>query len=66
MVTDNTEEIKEFTAKLDGKWLCFSNDKGKVFQYQPDEHLTAGEHELFLQVTDLSGNRTEKTYQFTR
>ncbi|MCX6324952.1 MAG: peptidoglycan DD-metalloendopeptidase family protein [Sphingobacteriales bacterium] len=66
MVTDNTEEIKEFTARLDGKWLCFSNDKGKVFQYQPDEHLTAGEHELFIQVTDLSGNRTEKTYQFTR
>ena len=29
VITDNTEEIKKFTATLDGNWLRFSNDKGQ-------------------------------------
>ena len=28
VIKDNTEEIKKFTATLDGNWLRFSNDKG--------------------------------------
>src|SRR5205085_12419686 len=32
-VSDNTEEINRFTALLDGKWLRFSNDKGRTFIY---------------------------------
>ncbi len=65
-VKDNTEEIVNFTAMLDGKWLRFSNDKGKVFIYQFDEHCGPGQHELKITVEDLAGNKTEKVYTFTR
>ena len=37
VVTDNTEEIKQFTTTLDGNWLRFSNDKGRRFVYEFDE-----------------------------
>ena len=65
-VMDNTEEIDSFTALLDGKWLRFSNDKGKTFIYDVDEHCIVGEHILKIIVKDLAGNKTEKTYRFTR
>jgi len=65
-VTDNTEEIKNFTALLDGNWLRFSNDKGRNFIYNFDEHCTAGEHELIVIAEDQVGNKTEKKYHFTR
>ncbi|MEI9958584.1 MAG: hypothetical protein WDM90_20275 [Ferruginibacter sp.] len=29
VVTDNTEEIKKFTATIDGNWIRCSNDKGR-------------------------------------
>ncbi len=66
LVSDNTEEISEFTALLDGQWLRFSNDKGKVFIYNFDEHCSRGEHELQITVKDLAGNVTNKNYHFTR
>lgn len=66
VVTDNTEEIKNFTATLDGNWLRFSNDKGRVFIYDFDENCAAGEHELKIVAEDLVGNKTEKIYHFTR
>lgn len=66
MVTDNTEEILRFTALLDGKWLRFSNDKGKVFQYVFDERCPPGEHELKIIAEDLAGNKTERVYRFVR
>lgn len=65
-VSDNTEEIGSFNAFLDGQWLCFSNDKGKVFRYSFDEHCPPGEHSLELTVTDLAGNIATKTFYFTR
>jgi hypothetical protein len=65
-VTDDTEEIASFTATLDGNWLRFSNDKGKVFQYTFDEHCSPGEHELKIVVKDQVGNVAEKVYRFTR
>ena len=65
-VSDNTEEIKKFSAMLDGNWLCFSNDKGRTFIYKFDEHCGPGEHELIVTAEDLSGNKTEKKYHFTR
>lgn len=65
-VTDNTEEIRLFRAELDGKWLRFSNDKGRSFVYEFDERCGPGNHELRLVVEDLAGNRTEKRFQFTR
>ena len=65
-VSDNMEEITSFNAFLDGSWLCFSNDKGKVFAYNFDEHCSKGGHELKVIAEDLVGNRTEKVYRFTR
>ena len=65
-VTDNTEELDSFTALLDGKWLRFSNDKGRNFIYVFDDHCLAGEHELKVTAVDQVGNMTEKVYHFTR
>jgi len=66
VVSDNTEELKNFKATLDGKWLRFSNDKGRNFVYQFDEQCAPGTHELILSVEDQVGNRAEKIYHFTR
>lgn len=65
-VTDNTEEIKNFTAMLDGKWLRFTNDKGRNFIYKFDENCPPGAHELVVTAEDQVGNITTKTYNFTR
>ena len=66
VIIDNTEEIKKFTATLDGNWLRFSNDKGRTFIYTFDEMCAAGEHELKITAEDQVGNITEKVYHFTR
>ncbi|HMJ48377.1 MAG TPA: M23 family metallopeptidase [Ferruginibacter sp.] len=65
-VKDNTEEISNFSALLDGNWLRFSNDKGRTFIYNFDEHCPPGNHELKISVEDQVGNVTERTYRFTR
>lgn len=65
VITDNTEAVN-FTATLDGKWLRFSNDKGKTFIYKIDEYCPIGKHELKLTAIDCVGNKTEKWYHFTR
>jgi len=64
-VTDNTENL-DLVATLDGNWLRFSNDKGKIFVYKFDAYCTAGSHELKIKATDQVGNTSEKTYQFNR
>jgi len=66
VIKDNTEELENFRAELDGKWLRFSNAKSKTFIYKFDEHCLPGEHELKISVEDLAGNRTERVYNFTR
>ena len=66
VIIDNTEEIKTFTATLDGNWLRFSNDKGRTFIYTFDEMCGAGEHELKITAEDQVGNVAEKVYHFTR
>jgi len=63
---DNSDEIKNFRADLDGKWLLFSNDKGKKLIYHFDEKCPPGKHELKISVEDEAGNKTQKTYHFTR
>ena len=65
-IVDNTEELVNFNAWLDGKWLRFSNDKGRTFVYTFDEHCEPGPHVLKIEVEDLVGNRSERTFQFTR
>ena len=66
VIIDNTEEITNFNAELDGKWLRFSNDKGKTFIYKFDAHCPAGNHELKITATDCVGNTIDKVYHFTR
>jgi murein DD-endopeptidase MepM/ murein hydrolase activator NlpD len=63
---DNNDEIKNFRAELDGKWLRFTNDKGRSFIYKFDEMCSRGNHELKISVSDEAGNSTEKIYHFTR
>ena len=63
---DNNDQITNFRAELDGKWLMFTNDKGRKYVYYFDEHCTKGRHELKISVSDEAGNTTVKTYHFTR
>ncbi len=65
-VTDNMKEIKNFRAELDGKWLRFTNDKGRSFIYKFDEMCPPGNHELKVSVEDEAGNKTIKTFHFVR
>ncbi len=61
---DNTV-VENFTAMLDGQWLLFSQ-KGNTFIHKFDERTTVGLHELTVTVEDIAGNKTEKTFTFTR
>lgn len=63
---DNNDEIINFRAELDGKWLRFTNDKGRNFIYQFDEKCGPGSHVLKITVEDLAGNKTERILNFTR
>lgn len=63
---DNHDELKNFRAELDGKWLMFSNDKGRSFIYYFDENCPKGKHTLKVYVEDEAGNSTEKILHFTR
>jgi hypothetical protein len=66
IVKDNLGSFKNFRAELDGKWLRFTNDKGKSFIYKFDEHCPPGNHELKVTVEDEAGNVAEQVYHFTR
>lgn len=65
-VKDNNGAFNNFRAELDGKWLRFTNDKGRSFIYNFDEKCPAGAHELKVRVQDEAGNVAEQTYRFTR
>ncbi|HTS45389.1 MAG TPA: M23 family metallopeptidase [Puia sp.] len=66
VIKDNLDEYKNFRAELDGKWLMFTNDKGRAFIYKMDEHCPPGAHELKVSVEDIAGNKTEQIFKFTR
>ncbi len=66
VIRDETDELQNFRAELDGRWLRFSNDKGKTFIYKMDQRCGPGEHELKIYVEDCAGNSTEKVYRFKR
>lgn len=65
-VKDNLDEFKNFRAELDGKWLRFTNDKGRNFIYVFDEQCTPGQHQLKISVADEAGNITTRMFTFTR
>jgi murein DD-endopeptidase MepM/ murein hydrolase activator NlpD len=58
--------VKSFRAELDGKWLRFTNDKGRSHIYIFDERCPYGIHELKVTVEDLAGNITAKTWVFKK
>ncbi len=66
VILDNSEELLSFKAELDGKWLRFSNDKGRSFVYDFDEQCGPGPHELVISAEDCVGNRAERKYYFYR
>ena len=65
-IHDNLESFKNFRGELDGRWLRFTNDKGRTFIYIFDEKCPPGQHTLKISVDDEAGNSTIKTYNFTR
>ena len=65
-VRDNLAKFKNVRAELDGKWLRFTNDKGRTFIYRFDEKCLAGQHELKITAEDEAGNVTTAVYRFTR
>jgi len=66
LVKDNTDSYKNFRAELDGKWLRFTNDKGKYFIYRFDERCPRGPHTLKITVEDEAGNVANKVIGFRR
>lgn len=65
-VKDNLEKFKNVRTEIDGRWIRFSNDKGRTFIYRFDEKVLAGNHELMIRAEDEAGNITEKVYRFKR
>lgn len=64
-VKDDNDQVRNFRAELDGKWLRFVQ-RGNTFTYVFDEKCSRGEHQLNISVEDEAGNRTIKNYSFTR
>lgn len=58
--------IRSFRAELDGKWLRFTNDKGRNWIYIFDERCPYGIHELKVVLEDIVGNTTTKTWWFKK
>jgi murein DD-endopeptidase MepM/ murein hydrolase activator NlpD len=66
LIKDNLDEIRNFRAELDGKWLRFSNDKGRNFIYIFDEKCGPGAHSLKIIAEDAAGNLASKMFNFSR
>jgi len=64
-VKDNYDQVNDFRAELDGKWLRFVQ-RGNTFTYKFDENCGPGEHELKITVVDEAGNKTLQVYSFKR
>lgn len=58
--------IRSFRAEVNGKWLRFTNDKGRNFIYTFDEMIPKGKNSMKVTVEDLAGNVAERVIEFTR
>lgn len=63
--TDNFG-VKSFRAELNGRWLRFTNDKGRNHIYIFDERCPYGVHELKVTVEDIAGNITVRSWWFKK
>lgn len=64
--TDNLNKIAYFRGEVDGKWLRFTNDKGRTWIYNFDEMFPPGEHILKVIVRDVAGNEMAKEWRMIR
>jgi hypothetical protein len=62
---DDLSRIASFRAELDGNWLMFAK-KNDYFIYTFDEHCSDGNHTLTVTATDVAGNTTTQTFNFTK
>lgn len=58
--------VQSFRAELNGKWLRFTNDKGRSWIYSFPADFVYGTYHLKVLVTDLVGNTTTKEWWFKR
>ncbi len=65
-VKDDLGKWKVLRTELDGKWIRFTNDKGRNFIYVFDEHFPPGEHELKVIAVDEAGNQQEVKWGIRR
>jgi hypothetical protein len=65
-VNEDVGGVKNVRAELDGKWLRFTNDKGRSFIYIFDEKCPPGDHELKISAEDEAGNLTVQSFRFSR
>ena len=65
-VSDNLPGVKNVRAELDGKWLRFTNDKGRTFIYTFDEKCLPGSHVLEITAEDEAGNVSVLRRRFIR
>ncbi len=63
-IVDDTKILKNFKPSLNGKWIRFSNDKGRTFMYDMDENVQPGNNSLTIVVEDMAGNKSERTVNF--
>lgn len=63
--SDNVDEIKHFSATLDGEWILFTHSTSDYI-YTFDTHCPNGNHVLVVTAEDIAGNSTVKTFQFTK
>ena len=65
-VTDNLSGIKDVRVTCDGKWMLFAYDpERQAIEWEQDEDLLAGTHELEFCVTDCAGNVTSQKHVIT-
>jgi hypothetical protein len=65
-IKDENEELQNFKATIDDKWILCSNDKGVTFKHKFDEQTPPGNHVLKIYVEDAAGNSAEKTINFIK
>ena len=63
---DNFGVIKNFRAELNGKWIRFTNDKGRTWIYRFDEKIPYGTHQLTVSAEDLVGNKITRSWWIKR
>lgn len=62
---DDLGSVPYFRAEMDGQWVPFAR-KADHFMYLFDDHCAAGRHTLTVEVKDVAGNVTKRSFSFTR